>query len=312
MPLPSASAVERRRSWRPAWPVDLRRTLGALRRGSGDPALQVTEDSAWRATGTPAGAATLHLQRRADGSIEATAWGDGADWLLDGLPEMLGDGDDWSTLDVSVHTVLHRTHRSLPGLRLTRTRNVWEAIIPAILEQKVVGLDAWLSYRQLIRRFGTIPPGPAPEGMRMLPTAAQWRRIPSWEFHRAGVDPKRAATTQRVAMVADALQRTVELGRGGPEVTAKLCTIPGVGVWTAAETVQRSHGDPDTVSVGDYHLAHVVGTVFLGRRVDDDGMLELLAPWLGQRQRVMRLIELCGIGKQRFGPRMGRIDYRAI
>ena len=70
--------------------------------------------------------------------------------------------------------------------------------------------------------------------------------------------------------------------------------IPGVGVWTAAETLQRSHGRPGPVSVGDYHLAHYVGEALIGRRVDDDGMLELLEPWTGQRQRVVRLILASG------------------
>ena len=123
--------------------------------------------------------------------------------------------------------------------------------------------------------------------MRVRPSAAQWGRIPSWEWHRAGVDPGRAATVPR-ARVADGLQRTVDRGRGGPTVTAALRTVPGIGVWTAAEIVQRAHGDPDSVSVGDFHLPALVGWALIGRPVDDDGMLELLEPWRGHRQRVIR------------------------
>jgi hypothetical protein len=41
-------------------------------------------------------------------------------------------------------------------------------------------------------------------------------------------------------------------------------------------------------------------------------MLELLAPYAGHRQRAVRLIELSGIRKPRFGPRAPVADIRAI
>jgi hypothetical protein len=41
-------------------------------------------------------------------------------------------------------------------------------------------------------------------------------------------------------------------------------------------------------------------------------MLELLEPWAGQRQRVMRLVELTGIAAPRYGPRFDYTDIRAI
>ena len=71
----------------------------------------------------------------------------------------------------------------------------------------------------------------------------------------------------------------------------------GIGPWTSAETRIRALGDADAVSVGDFHLAHEVGYALTGTRVDDDGMLGLLAPWAGQRQRVIRLIEASGVAR---------------
>jgi hypothetical protein len=68
----------------------------------------------------------------------------------------------------------------------------------------------------------------------------------------------------------------------------------------------RAFGDPDAVSVGDYHLCHQVGYALTGHRVDDDGMLELLEPWRGHRQRVIRLIGLSGLLEPRRGPRLAR------
>ena len=146
--------------------------------------------------------------------------------------------------------------------------------------------------------------------MLVPPTVEQWRRIPSWEWHRANVDPGRAATVLRAAKVADGLQRSVQHGRGGPDVSAALRAVTGIGVWTAAEILQRAHGDPDTVSVGDFHLSAVVGWALIGKPVDDDGMLELLEPWRGHRHRVVRLIECSGFRKPRFGPRSPRLNHR--
>ncbi|HEY4991369.1 MAG TPA: DNA-3-methyladenine glycosylase 2 family protein, partial [Nakamurella sp.] len=153
-------------------------------------------------------------------------------------------------------------------------------------------------------------PGPAPDHMRVCPSALEWVRIPAWEWHLAGVDPGRAATVGAAARVAAGLQRTLQFGRGGPRVTSALRTVPGVGAWTAAEIVQRAHGDPDTVSVGDYHLPALVGWALIGRPVDDDGMLELLEPWRGHRHRVVRLIESSGMRAPRFGPRAARLNHR--
>ena len=64
-------------------------------------------------------------------------------------------------------------------------------------------------------------------------------------------------------------------------------------------------GDPDAVSVGDYHLPHAVAWTLAGEpRGDDDRMLELLAPFSGHRGAVVRLIEAGGPMAPRRGPRM--------
>jgi 3-methyladenine DNA glycosylase/8-oxoguanine DNA glycosylase len=292
-----------------AQPVDLAQTLRPLSRGRFDPTLRVESTGHWRTLRTPAGPATMHLQRRQHG-ITATAWGPGAAWAIEGVPELLGAGDDWSELDVSGIPFLADSLRRNPGLRLLRTRQVFEMLLAAILEQKVTGKEARHAWRTLITKYGEPAPGPAPEGMMVFPTAEAWRRVPSWEWHRAAVGPQRSAVIMRAAVVAASLERTLEHGRDGAAAAAKLRSIPGIGVWTAAETTQRAHGDADSPSFGDYHLPALVGWALIGKAVDDDGMLELLAPWAGQRQRIMRLIEASGFAKPRFGPRMTVQDHR--
>lgn len=297
-------------TYAPAHPVSLPLILRPLRRGHGDPTFQVDAAGVWRTLRAPSGAATLHLRQTLHG-IEATAWGPGAEWAIEGVPELLGEGDDWDELDVSASAFLADSRNRNPGLRLLRTRSVFEMLVPAVLEQKVTGKQARQSWRELLRKYGEPAPGPAPTGMRVFPGPEVWRRIPSWEWHRVGVGPERSAAIVRAAAVATSLERTLGIGRGGPAVDRALRSIPGIGVWTSAETTQRSHADPDSPSVGDYHLPALVGWALIGQPVDDDGMLELLAPWAGHRQRVMRLIEASGFAKPRFGPRMTVQDHRA-
>ncbi len=296
--------------WDAGRPVDLRSTLGPLRRGSGDPAHRIGADGRfWWACRTPAGTATVALGA-VRGVVTGHAWGAGAGWLLDRVPVLLGADDDWSGLDVSSVPVLERVRRTKPGMRLPATGLVLDSLVPAILEQKVTGQEAWRSWRELVRRFGEPAPGPVP-GMVVPPTPAALLDIPTWDWHRMGVDTRRQRTIRAAASVAARLEQCATLA---PDAAlARLRHVPGIGVWTAAETVQRAFGHPDAVSVGDYHLANVVVHLLTGRaRGTDEEMLTLLAPWAGQRQRVMRLIEAAGIGAPRFGPRFRYLDARAI
>ncbi len=298
------------RDWTAAWPVDLPATVGPLLRGRHDPAHHF--DGAgrfWWASDTPAGPGTLAVAANGQ-QVRAQAWGDGADWLLAQVPALLGDGDNWSALDVSSTPVLHRVHRVHPGVRLTNTGRVLSVLVPAILEQKVTGQEARRSWRLLLSRFGTPAPGPA-AGLRIPPTARALLDLPTWEWHRLGVDHKRQRTIRAAASVASRLEECVDLPLDA--ACARLRLVPGVGVWTVAETMQRAVGHPDLVSVGDYHLKNMVVHLLTGRpRGSDEEMLDLLAPWAGQRQRVMRLVELSGISAPRYGPRFAYTDIRAI
>lgn len=294
-------------SYRPRHPLDLHQTLSPLARGGDGPGFVRTPDGAWLTFRTPSGGATLHLRRRGD-QIESAAWGPGADWAISGVPELLGSADDWSELDVSQSPLLSEVLRRNDGVRLSRNRRVFEMLVPSIIEQKVTCVEAWRSWRLLVRRHGEPAPGPAPESMWIAPDAGAWRGIPSWEWHAVGVGPQRSQAVVRASRVADAIDRM--MGDDAAAASARLQSLPGVGAWTAAEVTARSHGDADAVSVGDYHLAASVGCALVGSPVDDDAMLELLEPWAGQRQRVLRLIALSGIRKPRRAPRITIQDHR--
>ncbi|MFI9746831.1 DNA-3-methyladenine glycosylase family protein [Streptomyces sp. NPDC052494] len=281
---------------------DLGLTLGPLRRGPADPTFRVTPDgSVWRASRTPAGPGTIRVAVR-DGRLAAEAWGAGGPWLLDRLPALTGAEDD-PTAFVPRHKLLAATHHRRPGLRLTRTGLVLESLIPSVLEQKVTTDEAYRAWRLLVRKYGEPAPGPAPDGMHVMPEARAWTLIPSWEWHRAGVDDKRAATIVRAARVARRMEEAADMAPA--EARARLELIPGIGPWTSAETIQRSNGAPDEVTTGDLHLPGIVGWALAGdRAADDAAMLELLAPYAGQRHRAARLILLSGRVPPRRAPRM--------
>ncbi|WP_431982907.1 DNA-3-methyladenine glycosylase family protein [Streptomyces qinglanensis] len=291
------------RSWTPPGPYDLHGSLRVLRRGPYDPTYRTEDGAIWRGTRTPDGPATLRLSRRreaAGGTVCAEAWGPGAGWLLDGLPALLGAEDDPAAF-VPHHGVAREAHRRHPGLRLVRTGRVLESLIPSVLEQKVTAEEAYRAWRLLVRRFGERAPGPHPH-LWVMPHPRDWLRIPSWEWHRAGVDQKRSAAVLRALQRAGRMEEAAGLGLDA--ALARLQAVPGIGPWTAAEVLQRANGEPDAVTVGDLHLPGQIGYALTGARgTDDEGMLELLAPYEGQRHRASRLILLGGPRMPRRAPR---------
>jgi len=299
-------------SWRPDGeraitvdrPVPLVATLSVVRRGAGDPTWRADGRAAlWKAWRTPQGPVTAHLaQDGPAGVVRAQAWGPGAQWLLDGLAELVGEGDDDAGFD-PVHAPLVAVRRRYAGWRVPRTRLVVESLVPAIIEQRVTGAEAFAAYRQLVRRFGAPAPGPGAElGLLVAPDAAGWAAIPSWEWLRAGVDAQRADTVMRAVRRAGRLEGLVD--RVPAQAREALRVIPGVGVWTAAEVAHVAFGDADAVSFGDYHVARNIGWALVGVELDDAGLADLLTPYAGHRYRVQRLLELAGAARPRHGARM--------
>ncbi|MBI3228485.1 MAG: DNA-3-methyladenine glycosylase 2 family protein [Mycolicibacterium cosmeticum] len=286
-----------------AGPVSPGLTLFPLRRGPGDPCFRVSDGVIWRASLMPTGPVTARISSSRS-IVDCEAWGAGADEFLDGLPAYLGADDDASGFE-PVDPVIAKAHERVPHLRLGRTGRVLEALIPAIIEQRVAGKDAFRGWRLLVTKYGTPAPGPVPAGMRVPPAAAVWRTIPSWEFHLANIDPGRARTIVGCAQRADALERC--------RTEAGFRSMPGVGEWTAAETMQRAFGDADAISVGDYHLSNMIGMTLLGYRIDDGAMVELLEPLRPHRQRAVRLLEASGLARNpRFGARQAIPDLKAL
>ena len=264
--------------------------------------------------------------------MTARAWGAGARTAVADVERLLGLHDDgWAAFDAllrpdsgapALPRHVREARRTRAGLRLPAAGALSRQLLTAVLEQKVTHDQARHGWRTLVRLAARIDgdgpaPGPVPPGMLPPPTPAAVLRIPSWDWHaRAWVQPSQSRTMLEVARRAASIDRLGDAVAPGDTagvaaLARRLESVPGIGPWTTAEALQRSHGAADLVSVGDYHLAQYVGQVLTGRRTDDAGMLRLLAPWAGHRQRVVRMIGLSGERKQAFGPKLAPADHRA-
>lgn len=229
--------------------------------------------------------------------------------MLRVAPDWYGAADDWSDFRPADPIVV-RLHQRFPGLRLARTQRIWDSLIAAVIEQLVTGEEAHRAWRTLLWRAGEPAPGPRAEQLRVPPTPRAILDLTDWQWHAIGLDGARRRTLRAVATVAGQLETGVTLAPDA--AAARLRVVPGVGVWTAAETLQRALGDPDSVSVGDFHIPSLVGYTLTGERTDDAGMLELLEPFRPHRQRVVRLIEVGGTRPPRRGPRAPVRNYRGF
>jgi 3-methyladenine DNA glycosylase/8-oxoguanine DNA glycosylase len=285
-------------TYRPPFEVDLLATLAEVRHGRGDPTIRFVGKSVWRATRTDEGPAAVLLEQHA-AEVRVRAWGSGAAAAVEGIPRLLGHDDHPEEL-VARHARVAELQRRFRGLRFGRTDAVFEALLPAILEQKVTGIEARASYRGLIRSFGEAAPGPGL--LRLPPTPERLAAMPYFVLHPLGLEQRRATVIRRAAERAAWLERAGALPPA--EALARLRSIPGIGPWTAAETARTAFGDPDAISVGDFHLKNMVCWALAREpRGTDERMLEVLEPYRGQRARVCRLLERAGIEAPKFGPR---------
>lgn len=280
--------------------------LGGLQRGAHDPTHRRLGSGWLRAARTPEGPVLLRVSATADG-VQGRAWGAGAEWALDRLPSLFGADDDPTTFRPD-HPVLAAAVHQFPALRLGSTGLVFEALAPSVIEQKVTGLEAYGTFRRLVTRYGEAAPGPAQQpgsaayGMRLPPDPRTWATIPSWQFLRLGLESTRSRTLVGAARRGTALERLAD--KPAVDADRGLRSLPGIGVWTSAEVRQRTHGDADAWSIGDYHVAKDITWALTGEVLDDDACTEILEPYRGHRYRVQVLLGLMGLRRPRRAPRM--------
>lgn len=272
----------------------------------GDPTCQRMDGVWWRASRTARGPQTLAI--RADGdSVVVDVWGAEADPAE--LRALLGAHDDPSGF-LCEDPRLAEPLRRRPELRFGRCAEIVDQLVPTILGQRVTGRDAARSYRSLTHRYGDPAPGPLTT-LFLPPDPERLAQEPYYALHPHGVERTRARTLLNVCQRRNRLDA---LAREPLAVAReRLRTLPGVGPWTTEIVLTASHGDPDAVPIGDFHLPSAVAWALADEpRADDARMLELLAPFAGHRGRALRLIAMLGKSPPKFGPRVEVPDLRRM
>ncbi|MGN9809821.1 DNA-3-methyladenine glycosylase family protein [Micromonospora sp. BQ11] len=296
----TATEADARRVLRPPAGYRLAASVRSLTFSPYDPCARVAAGTFWWATRTPDGPATLALRPSA-GDLLAEGYGPGADWVVERADAIAGLRDDLTDFAdlAAAHPLVAELAARYHGMRMPTTGQVFPRLLRAVFEQKVTGKEAYRAYAATVRHFRAAAPGPM-QPLLLPPEASAVAAAPYWVFHPFGVEQRRAETLRRVAAVADRLERCAD----SAEATRRLTAIPGIGPWTAAEVVRVAYGDPDAVSVGDYHVPNTVAWALAGEaRGDDARMLALLEPFRGHRGRVCGLLEAAGIQAPKFGPR---------
>ncbi len=283
-------------------PLDLRLTFGIAGAGLTH---RWDRQALWAATRTADGPATLRLEVAGD-QLLADAWGPGSQAALAQVPARCGMLDDVTDFRPQ-QPLVQQLWQRFPGLRIGRTGRVFDALLPAVLGQRVTTAAADRSLRELTWRFGERAPGPG--RLWLQPTADALAGLGYAAFHPSGVERQRALVILRAARLGRRLEALAALPRR--DAYAALTAIKGIGPWTAPLIMAQACGDADAVPIGDLHLPRTIAW-HLAREADADDarMVELLRPFIGHRYRVIRLLFQLGGRGLKTGPRAPVIDFR--
>lgn len=284
--------------------IDPASTLRSVAILPGDPTVRLGDDTFVRATLTPDGPGEIRIRWSA-GTAEIDAWGDGAAWLVDRAPRLLGLTDDVGDFDPTgaLGDVWRRHHRT----RIPATGTVWHDLAALIPQQRVRFIDAAENWRAMVRTWGE--PGPGPNELQLPPDPATLARRSYVELHDFGIERSRAQILINAAKVASRLHRATD----GPwaDAARRLASIRGVGPWTLGGIQAFTWGDPDTVITGDIGFPAAVGWFFeRDDRADDARMLELLEPHRPHRYRVLSLVLGSGVSPPRRHHRLAKNPIR--
>jgi len=259
--------------------IDLDRTFGFHRAGRFDPTATL-EPGRFVKTFACAGGLVRHTIEASPTAVRFCVEGDDACWSTR-LPFVDGYA---AFAPHARHIALRHMVRELWGLRFVRVPWLFDLACSVILQQRVRYEEAVAEWTRIAERYGTHGPlGHA------FPAAQQLARLTPPQLQTFGVDARRATTLIRFAR--EVVTHRI-LDEDTPAALAeRLLSIPGIGPWTVGMLLSYGAGDRDAVPLGDLHLPRLVAQTFGDpRRPDDEHMLELLAPYAGERGRVTRLI----------------------
>jgi 3-methyladenine DNA glycosylase/8-oxoguanine DNA glycosylase len=236
------------------------------------------------------------------GKRQTEFYGPGATWLSSTVDDLFGNHDEPPSI-APAHDVVHLLQKQFGALRLGRSHTPFHEILPAILGQRVTTQEAAQQWSRIVRNHGEKAPGPHPT-LLLPPSPEVLAKIPYTTFHTYGIDRRRADTLRHAGRLGHYLVRDWDRTVDPSQHTEALMHLPGVGPWTAAVAGALAFGDPDAIAVGDFHLKNTIAWALHKKpRGTDDEMLASLSPYVGQRQRIVRWIQMAGISAPARGPR---------
>jgi hypothetical protein len=285
-------------------------SFGRFRFGHQDPTCSLDDGCLRLAAMTPDGPATL----TAGPSGPIRFDGPGRTTLEARSIDPRGERDTFRSLEhdcpaaqsAASYPVVRELEKRWGHVRFGRTGDVYRAAVTSVLGQRITAAEAVRQWRRLCLTYGVVI-----DALVTPPEPARLAALVPYELHRHGIEEARARTIIAVAQVFD------RPGSHHVDTDAAMRRldreVPRFGPWTQALVRAEALGDPDSVAVGDFHLKNVVATSLARRpRGTDDEMLELLAPYAGQRGRVLSWLSLEGVRAPKFGPRRRNIDIRRL
>lgn len=288
----------------------LARSLAELRSGARDPATVVLANRVVRATFSADGPVLIDVSVDVDGRVRVDSH-DGQGPSTVDRHHLLGDDDPGHDLQ-PVHVAVRRAVQRFGSYRIPRTGNPYHELLPAVLAQRVTAAEATTQWRRMCLEYG-VPLRVGDMELHTPPDPERLEHAPYTDLHLLGIDRRRAETLRAVARHANRLLGGWRVGSLPSEQTESLRLIPGVGQWTAAIAGYLAFCDADALEVGDFHAKNTVVYALTGRhRGSDTEMTELLAPYAGQRERVVRILSMDGWHAPAHGPRRPNVSIARL
>ncbi|MEX2272912.1 MAG: AlkA N-terminal domain-containing protein [Vicinamibacterales bacterium] len=168
--------------------------------------------------------------------------------------------------------------RARHGLRVPGAWHPWEIAMRAIVGQQVSVEAASTLVGRIVERAGTPIETPFDGLTRLFPAPGA---VAAADLSNIGMPGARAATVKRVAAGLAAGAIRLEIGQGYDATVRELCSIQGIGPWTAEYIALRALGEPDAFPAGDLGLRKALGNGAPASERDVATAAEAWRPWRG-------------------------------
>jgi DNA-3-methyladenine glycosylase II len=270
-------------SVRPPFRLDL--TVDALRRLAANVVDVVEENGAFRrALRDENGSNLIDVRQASARTLAVRIAGPRAGRWLGAVEQMLGTHvrlDGWYRR-VTSYPWLAFLARELRGLRPPRYPALWEALAHSIVFQQISIHAAASIMRRLVEALSE----PLEyEGRRYYPFPRAPELLTASDVHlrAAGLSANKIAHLRSAAeAVADGRMRAEEIeALPSEQARERLCTIRGIGPWSAAVVLLRGFGRLDVFPMKDSGVARSLVMLSGDPRIDAHALLEALGPLRG-------------------------------